>query len=204
MGQSFSQIQIFKLNIGNSLSCPIELFSLAGTLEDSHLVHLSQMITSKAQLRHLGIIGLKLKKEVVETALHNHRTIGDAAYNVVSMWTLQWQHRSEAFTNLIASLRKCQMNQLANELQQTKSQASSEALTTETESCSPATLGGAFPEASSSREPLVPYHDFGFSYPNSADDQASPGLCHSLMTLICPRCHRRREPAVDTGNCHLH
>ena len=163
------------------------------------------MITSKAQLRHLGIIGLGLKKEVVDTALYNHRTnIEDAAYNVVTTWSLQWRHRSEAFTNLIASLRKCQMNQLANELQQTKSQASSETLTTETESCSLTTLGAAFPAASSSREPAVTYHDFGFSDPNSADEQASAGLCRRLMILFCPRCHRRREPAVDTGNCHVH
>ena len=176
MGESFSQIS---------------QISLTGTLEDSHLVHLSEMITSKAQLRSLGIIGLGLKKEVVDTALHNHRTIEDAAYNVVSTWSLQWTHRSEAFTNLIASLRKCQMNQLANELQQIKSQASSETLTTETESCSPTTLGAAVPEASTSGEPAVTYHDFGFSDPNSADEQASPGLCRRKKT--------KREPAVDIG-----
>ena len=93
MGHSFFKIQIFQLNIGNSPSSTIKLFSLTGTLEDSHLVCLSQMITSVAQLCSLGIIGLGLKKEVVETALHNHRTIEDAAYNAVSTWSLQWQHR---------------------------------------------------------------------------------------------------------------
>ena len=94
----------------------IEVF-FEGTLEDGHLVLLSQKITSGEQLRLLGINTLGLKSAVVETALYDHRTsIQEATYKVVSTWRNQQENSSEAFSKLITSLQRCQMNQLANEL----------------------------------------------------------------------------------------
>ena len=108
------------LLISNKSSCLIEVQSsvfFQGTLEDGHVVLLSQKITSGEQLRLLGINALGLKSAVVETALYDHRTsIREATYQVVSTWLKQQENASEAYTNLITSLQRCQMNQLANEL----------------------------------------------------------------------------------------
>ena len=53
----------------------------------------------------------------IQSELYNHKeSIQDAAYAVISDWVKQYQHASEAYVNILASLEKCKMNQLASQL----------------------------------------------------------------------------------------
>ena len=61
------------------------MLRIVDTLEDSHVLHLSQRITSEQHLRDLGTRALGVKQHIIDTALFNYRTcIQDAAYNVLS------------------------------------------------------------------------------------------------------------------------
>ena len=87
---------------------------IVDTLEDSHVLNLSQRITSEQDLRIFGTNGLRVPEHVIDTALYNYRTcIQDAAHSVLSMWLKQQPNRQEAYMNLQAGLKRAQMNELA-------------------------------------------------------------------------------------------
>ena len=93
-------------------------FLFVATLEDSHILKLSQYITSEQVLRELGTNGLGVPERTIDTALYNHRTsINDAAHDVLSTWRKQYQSSQEAYRNLQAGLKRAQMKDLAAKLQ---------------------------------------------------------------------------------------
>ena len=95
------------------------IFYFTAELEDFHVVELSTRITSAQELLNLGIKGLNLPRHSIQSALYNHKdSIQDAAYTVISDWVKQYQHASEAYFNILASLQKCKMNQLASQLRE--------------------------------------------------------------------------------------
>ena len=64
--------------VSHFFSCTVD------TLEDSHVLNLSQRITSEQELRDLGTKALKVPEHIINTALYNHRTsINDAAHDVL-------------------------------------------------------------------------------------------------------------------------
>ena len=90
---------------------------ISDTLEDSHILNLSQRITSEQDLRELGIRVLGLQEHITNTALYNHRTsIQDAAHDVLSTWRKQYQSSQEAYMDLKTGLKRAQMHQLAAQL----------------------------------------------------------------------------------------
>ena len=90
------------------------VFVLVVTLEDSHILNLSQQITTEQELRDLGTNALDVPEHIIDTALYNHRaSIQEAAYVALSTWLKQYQSRQKAYINLQAGLKRAQMNQLA-------------------------------------------------------------------------------------------
>ena len=95
----------------NFFSCTVD------TLEDSHILNLSQRITSEQELRDLGTKVLKVPEHIIDTALYNHRTsINDAAHDVLCTWLKDQPAKLEAYMNLQAGLKRAHMNQLATQL----------------------------------------------------------------------------------------
>ena len=87
-------------------------------LSDVHLVELSGLITTPTELTRLGVEGLKLPESKVQSAItHNPGSIRRAAYFVLSTWHKMYKDPVEAFNDLVAALKKCDMNQLASQLQ---------------------------------------------------------------------------------------
>ena len=103
--------------IGNSL---LENNSIAGTLEDSHILYLSKRITSEQKLMDLGVIVLNLPDFNIKSALCDHKdSIQSAAYDVLSTWLEKQYDRQTAFTTLHAALLKCDaFRSVAAELEQ--------------------------------------------------------------------------------------
>ena len=66
----------------------------------------------------LGIKVLKQPDFVIKAALYNKKEIQDATYEVLSTWAKEQNNRREAYINLHAGLKKCEMTQLAAELKQ--------------------------------------------------------------------------------------
>ena len=93
------------------------MLRIVDTLEDSHVLNLSQRITSEHQLRDLGSRALGVRQHIIGTALFNDRTcIQDAAYNVLSTWLKGQPSRQEAFMSMQTGLKRARMNQLAADL----------------------------------------------------------------------------------------
>ena len=90
-------------------------FFFVVTLEDSHILKLSQYITSEQDLRELGTNALGVPERIIDTALHNHRnsSINGAAYNILSIWRKQYESSEKAFMDLQAGLRRAEKNELA-------------------------------------------------------------------------------------------
>ena len=98
-----------------------DIKSIAGTLEDSYLLDLSQRITNGDELEELGIKTLKLPEFIIKSALYNHsRSIQSAAHNVLSTWLKQQQgDRQMAYTTLHTELLECDaFRSMAAELEQ--------------------------------------------------------------------------------------
>ena len=91
------------------------LLLILDSLEDSHIVCLCYEITSEQEVRDLGTKVFKLDKNIIDDALFDHTTrIQGAAFEVLHRWVnKQFGGRKEAYINLQAALRKCQMNKLA-------------------------------------------------------------------------------------------
>ena len=85
------------------------------TLEDSHILKLSQYITSEQDLRELGTNALGVPERIIDAALHNHRnsSINDAAYNILYTWREQYESNQKAFMDLQAGLKRAEKNELA-------------------------------------------------------------------------------------------
>ena len=94
---------------------------------DSHLWSLSREITTEDDLFTLGVTGLKLSRSVIQTALtNNQREINSAAHTVLRKWFVQQENREDAFTDLQAALRQCEMSHLASQLVKDFNDASQE------------------------------------------------------------------------------
>ena len=95
------------------------IICISAELEDSHILELSRRITNKQELMNLGIKGLNLPRHTIRSALYKNKDcIQDAAHAVISDWALQYETKSMAYVDIIASLQKCKMNQLASEVRQ--------------------------------------------------------------------------------------
>ena len=78
---------------------------------------LSKEITTEDDLFTLGVTGLKLSRSVIQTALTNHsKDITSASHAVLQKWIVQQENRDDAFTDLQAALRQCEMSHLASQL----------------------------------------------------------------------------------------
>ena len=66
----------------------------------------------------LGTKVLELPDFVIKTALYDMKDIQPATHKILSTWLKQQANRKEAYVNILAGLRKCEMNQHAIELQQ--------------------------------------------------------------------------------------
>ena len=94
-----------------------EMTNVTEPLNDRHLLKLSGLITSPTDLRKLGIEGLKLSANKIQSALTNNPgDIQEAALSVLSDWKKSYLDRSAAFRDLVTALRKCGMNQLVSKL----------------------------------------------------------------------------------------
>ena len=82
------------------------------------MLELSKRIAGNRDLKDLGIKGLELPGYEIKAALRNKGEIQEATYHVLSRWLEKQKSREEAYINLIAGLRKCEVNQLAGELEQ--------------------------------------------------------------------------------------
>ena len=82
------------------------------------MLEASKWFTNEGEVKELGIKVLKLPKDVVRTAIYNHRhNINDASFDVLSTWRKQQAMEQEAFTHLYTQLKKNKMNELAAQLE---------------------------------------------------------------------------------------
>ena len=78
----------------------------------------STWVTDEATLKDLGLNVLKVEDNIIQTALHSHRTsITDAAHNVLSKWQVKHETLKKAYRSLYTGLTRCGMNQWATKLQ---------------------------------------------------------------------------------------
>ena len=95
----------------DSCSCIVD------TLEDLHVLNISQRVTSEQELRNLGTKALKVPEHIIDTALYDNRTsIQDAAHDVLSTWRKQYQSSQGAYLDLLAGLKRAKINQLVTQL----------------------------------------------------------------------------------------
>ena len=86
-------------------------------LEEEHLVDLSQWITSYEELFILGKFGLRLRDEKVSVILANNKMdIQSAVFDTLISWYKTQPTKHQAYVNLHAGLRECEMNMLASKL----------------------------------------------------------------------------------------
>ena len=87
------------------------------SLTDEHVLELSKRITSEEELMDLGIKVLGLPDFLIKTAFYDNREkMQPATHEILSRWLKQQNSRREAYINLHAGLKKCEMSQLAAEL----------------------------------------------------------------------------------------
>ena len=99
-------------------------------LTDDHLLDLSERITSKDTLKHLGTNGLQLGEHQIDQVLQEYSTSGyngrvfdssrmpEAAHDVLDMWLKKQTSRETAFRELVRALQSCKMIELAWQLQE--------------------------------------------------------------------------------------
>ena len=87
-------------------------------MEDTHLLEIAQKITSKSELRHLGLNILKVPANKIDSALTNERDIEEAALVVLKTWYHNQESRQEAYRNLYTELVNNRRQLWANELKQ--------------------------------------------------------------------------------------
>ena len=92
-------------------------YYLLASLGDEHVLELSKRITSGEELVELGINGLGIPEFKIKAVMYDHSdSIQAATHDLLSTWLKQQTDTQEAYMNLCASLRRCQMNQLAIQL----------------------------------------------------------------------------------------
>ena len=89
-----------------------------GSLEDANIWNLAKVISSKQQLRDLGLNILKVPAKTIDSALHNEREIENAANKVLQTWYQNQRNRQEAYKNLYTALLNNGWKLLAGELRQ--------------------------------------------------------------------------------------
>ena len=115
------RILLFEWSLTHLLSsyCTLTHYfcSVSGSLTDAHILKLSKRITDKSELMELGIKVLGLPDFLIKTALYDNREkMQPATHEILSRWLKQQNSRREAYINLHAGLKKCEMSQLAAEL----------------------------------------------------------------------------------------
>ena len=74
-------------------------------LTDSRILKLSEIITTGADLRKLGLLGLKLDGHIVQKHLTNNKQdITSAAFELVIEWRKNQSHNSAAYKNICYAL----------------------------------------------------------------------------------------------------
>ena len=105
--------------IGEPKGLSLFPFMISGSLTDEHVLELSKRIVSESELMDLGINVLGHPEHVILTAIYDNRDkIQPATHEILSRWLKTQNNRREAFINLCAGLRKCEMNQLAIKLKE--------------------------------------------------------------------------------------
>ena len=83
------------------------LLILGRTLTDNLVVKVARRMASASDLRELGIIGLEMSPAVIEGIMSDHRhDISEAAYKVLTRWSVSQPNRREAYANLCEGFQK--------------------------------------------------------------------------------------------------
>ena len=91
--------------------------SISAALSDRHLLMLSRKITKVSDLRYIGLKGLKLKGNTIDTILNNNeKDTGEAAYKILQEWYQHQKNKHKAYTKLLKALQKCDFDMIATEL----------------------------------------------------------------------------------------
>ena len=95
-----------------------EMTNVTEPLNDERLLDVSLCICSPEDLRRLGIKGLKLPANKIDSALANKPgDIHAAAYSLLSTWRKGQKNKVTASRNLVTALRECNMNQYVSQLE---------------------------------------------------------------------------------------
>ena len=84
-------------------------------LTDAQLVLLSEEINLPRKLRKLGIVGLKIDNNIIDSALQNNTDIVEAAYDVLKQWRDSQPDKTSAYTQICQALTDVKMEMLINE-----------------------------------------------------------------------------------------
>ena len=99
----------FFLSSKSKHSC---FFLFLDQLTDQNIARFSEYITSEQELHNIGTGALKLRKTIIDNALHDKKdSIQGAAREVLYSW--RNMQTENAYPSLHAALRKRKMNQLA-------------------------------------------------------------------------------------------
>ena len=95
-------------------------FFLPDSLTDSDILELSRRITDAEELWSLGVKVLGLPEHEIRSAQTKyHPDINQTAHHLLTTWLRQQVDRQEAYTALLAALRRCEgMQNLAGRLKQ--------------------------------------------------------------------------------------
>ena len=77
-----------------------KMSSNTGTLEDAHILELSEKITCDTDLMELGVKVLKLPECKIESAIFDKKEIQPAAHKVLRSWLRKQSDRHEAYNTL--------------------------------------------------------------------------------------------------------
>ena len=79
--------------------------------------NLALCVATDADLRDLGTYGFEVKERVIDAAIRNHKTISDAATEVIKQWVREKEDKEKAYEDLVAILRKIKRGSWINELE---------------------------------------------------------------------------------------
>ena len=81
-------------------------------------LNLAACIGSEEDLRDLGTLGFEVPPGIIDSVLHNQRTIiKAAAAEVIKQWAREQEDKEKAYEDLVGILKKIGRNAWVNELE---------------------------------------------------------------------------------------
>ena len=91
---------------------------ISAELTDKHVLIFSWQFTKVSDLRHLGLMGLKLKANIIDTIVNSNKKYTDeGAYKILQKLCKGQENKQEAYTKLSKALKKCGFVSTATELE---------------------------------------------------------------------------------------